>query len=86
MEKLVVFAVMTFLLAPTTAYAYLDPGTGSIILQMLIAGILAAALYVRLFWDRTRQMISRLFYRRTRTEGNAENPARNGERTDEARK
>ena len=86
MEKLVVFAVLTFLLAPTTAYAYLDPGTGSIILQMLIAGILAAALYVRLFWDRTRQMISRLFHRRTRTEGNGKNPTRSGERADEATK
>ena len=86
MEKFIAFAVLTFLLAPTSAYAYLDPGTGSIILQMLIAGILAAALYVRLFWDRTRQLFSRLFYRRTRTEGNGENPTRNGERTDEATK
>ena len=32
------------------AYAYLDPGTGSMILQMLIAGLAAAAVVGKLYW------------------------------------
>ena len=64
MEKLILVAAHALALAPTTAYAYLDPGTGSFILQMLIAGLLGAILYVRLAWDRTRQFFARLFSRR----------------------
>ena len=48
-------------LTPSPALAYLDPGTGSFILQMLIAGFLGALLYVRLAWDRTRSFFARLF-------------------------
>lgn len=34
------------------AYAYLDPGTGSMILQMLLGGIAGAALAGRFYWNR----------------------------------
>lgn len=36
----------------TPAYAYLDPGTGSMILQMLLGGIAGAALAARFYWNR----------------------------------
>ena len=32
------------------AHAYLDPGTGSMILQMVAAGILGAIVAVKMFW------------------------------------
>ena len=34
------------------AQAYLDPGTGSIILQGLLAAIAGAAVVLRLYWQR----------------------------------
>jgi hypothetical protein len=34
----------------TPAYAYLDPGTGSMILQGLIAGIAVMSLTVKIYW------------------------------------
>lgn len=34
------------------AYAYLDPGTGSMILQILLGGIAGAALAGRFYWNR----------------------------------
>ncbi len=37
--------------------AYLDPGTGSILIQLLIAGLLAVGVVLRVFWGR----ISKLF-------------------------
>jgi len=39
-------------LAPTNAYAYLDPGAGTYALQGLIAGIAGGILSVRAYWRR----------------------------------
>ncbi len=33
---------------------YIDPGTGSIILQAIVAGIVGGAVAVKLFWHRIR--------------------------------
>lgn len=43
------------------AYAYLDPGTGSIILQGLIASFMVIAAAVAAFWHRIKSFISSLF-------------------------
>ena len=46
MKRLTSFALMSFaalLMATRDAHAYLDPGTGSLLLQGLIAGIAAAS-------------------------------------------
>ena len=45
---------------PVQAYAYLDPGTGSFVLQMLIAGLLGAMLYVKLAWANVKMFFNRL--------------------------
>jgi len=34
------------------AWAYLDPGTGSMVLQLLLGGIAGAVLIVKLYWRR----------------------------------
>lgn len=38
---------------------YLDPSSGSFILQVLIAGLLGGLLTIKLFWTRIRTFISR---------------------------
>ena len=45
-------------LTPTTAYAYMDPGTGSMLLQGLIGGIAAGLLIIKLYWRRLRAVFS----------------------------
>ena len=55
-----IIAWLLFVL-PGTAWAYLDPGTESFVLQMLVAGLLGAVLYVRTVWDRIKLFLSRLF-------------------------
>lgn len=37
---------------PTTAFAYIDPGTGSIIIQGLVATIAAIGIAGKLYWQR----------------------------------
>ena len=46
---------------PSYAYAYLDPVTGSFVLQMLIAGFLGALLYLRLAWAKVKMFFANLF-------------------------
>jgi len=43
------------------AYAYVDPGTGSYIVQMLFAGVIAALFSIKLFWSRIKGFFKRLF-------------------------
>lgn len=41
------------------AYAYVDPGTGSMMLQMLIAGAAAGATTIGLYWSKLKAFIRR---------------------------
>jgi len=42
--------VALFTLGPTSAYAYLDPGTGSVLLQGAIAAVAGGLLAIRAYW------------------------------------
>lgn len=53
------FIVFLGLLFPTEAYAYLDPGTGSLVIQSIIAALAAAGYAVRTNWDRLGQLLGR---------------------------
>ena len=53
-----------------TAFAYLDPGTGSIILQSLIAGIIGTMAFSRMYWTQLKDLLRRTF-------GNRDNDTKN---------
>jgi hypothetical protein len=44
--------------------AYLDPGTGSYLLQLLIAGIAGAILSLKIFWKNICNFFTKLFKRK----------------------
>jgi hypothetical protein len=46
------------LLAPP-AHAYLDPGTGSYVFQMVAAAVVSAGFVVRAYWHRLRSLFTR---------------------------
>ena len=48
----VLLAAIAFATSSAPAHAYLDPGTGSMILQVLIGGIAGLALAGRFYWHR----------------------------------
>ena len=56
----------------TPAYAYLDPGTGSILLQSLLAGIATTAAVGSMFWQRIKGFFTSLFYSRKSTDSSPE--------------
>ena len=47
-------AVLGCTVLATPSFAYLDPGTGSIILQSILAGIAVAMGVLRLYWYRLK--------------------------------
>lgn len=67
MKMLIVAAVLVLLMA-RPAYAYLDPGTGSMLVQGLLAGVALASAAVAAFWTR----IVQLFKGRGQTNRSAE--------------
>tara|TARA_B100001142_G_C13793701_1_gene445896 strand:- start:267 stop:497 length:231 start_codon:yes stop_codon:yes gene_type:complete len=49
-RKLLFVNFIYLFLTVSSAHAYLDPGTGSIILQGLIAALAAGAVFVKIYW------------------------------------
>lgn len=47
------------MLTPQILFAYLDPGTGSYLLQLGLAGILGASYAVKHFWARIKRVVRR---------------------------
>jgi hypothetical protein len=44
------------LLLSSPAYAYIDPGTGSMIIQAVAAAILGSLAFIKIFWRRLRTL------------------------------
>ena len=45
--------------------AYLDPGSGSYILQILIASLLGGLFAVKVFWSKIKALLAKLFTRKS---------------------
>jgi len=50
---------LIFFCTTGNAYAYLDPGTGSIIIQGLIAAIAGGLFTIRLYWQKIKNFFSK---------------------------
>jgi len=51
------FAAILLALLAEPAFAYLDPGTGSMLLQVILGGIAAIGVALKLFWHKIRVAI-----------------------------
>ena len=57
--RLVVAIAGAVALAPSSAHAYIDPGTGSMILQGIIAGVVGGLVVIKMYWQRIKAIFSR---------------------------
>lgn len=48
----------SLLIIASPAYAYLDPGTGSVLLQSILAGIASVFAVLRIYWQRVKNYFS----------------------------
>ncbi len=51
------YAFIPLALLTEPAFAYLDPGTGSMLLQVILGGIAAVGVALKLFWHKIRVAI-----------------------------
>ena len=58
---IITLALIFVLCFPAYAYAYLDPGTGSYFLQIIIATLLGAMYAIKHFWYKVKLFCINLF-------------------------
>ncbi len=57
MKKTTILIALYFVwMSETQADAYLDPGSGSMLVQLLLGGVAGAAVIMKLGWERFRDM------------------------------
>lgn len=49
-----IICISLFLAFPPKAYAYIDPGAGSLLFQALIAAFVGAAFAIKTYWSRLK--------------------------------
>lgn len=59
--KHILMMLLLLSLFPTVAYAYLDPGTGSYVFQVLVGALLGGAFAIKMFWRNIKTFISGVF-------------------------
>jgi len=66
--KAAVFGIVFQIACPKLTYAYLDPGTGSMVIQAVIAALAAVGVSIGVFRVRVKAFLSRLVGRRSSKE------------------
>tara|TARA_Y100000591_G_C21737389_1_gene647382 strand:- start:288 stop:494 length:207 start_codon:yes stop_codon:yes gene_type:complete len=59
MKKIFNLILIFNFFAFTNAYAYLDPGTGSIILQAILGAIAAGVSYCAFYWNKVKNFFKK---------------------------
>ena len=67
----ILILVLSYLFVPVRrVQAYLDPGSGSFLFQILIGTLLGLVMSVKLYWGRIRNFFVKFFSRKKRTSEN----------------
>jgi len=62
--SIAVFASLLLLSFPRDLYAYIDPGTGSYILQLVLAALLGASYGIKMFWGNIKGFFSKRLFKK----------------------
>ena len=65
-NKFLTIIFIYLLCSISKAHAYLDPGTGSIILQAILGFVAAAAATVSIYWEKFKSIINKVLKRNTK--------------------
>ncbi len=63
-KKVSILFIIFFFIFQNHSYAYLDPGTGSIILQAIAAGIVGVITWLSFFKEKLKNFLKKLFKRK----------------------
>ena len=59
-----ILLIFIFFAPSANAYAYLDPGTGSMILQALLGVLAAVGAYITLYWRKFKNLLNKIFQKK----------------------
>ena len=57
MNMLPILTLLFATLLSSTAWAYLDPGSGSMLLQVVLGGVAAVGVVAKLYWHRLKRAL-----------------------------
>lgn len=60
MKKFILILSAWLLLSINSAYAYIDPGTGSIIIQGIIGFVAAALATIKIYWQKIKLFLKKI--------------------------
>jgi len=58
--RLIILTGGLFLIYARDAFAYIDPGTGSFVLQLIIGALLGVAFAIKSFWKNVKAFFAKL--------------------------
>jgi len=61
MKRIFIGTSILFIFLPQIVFAYLDPGTGSYVIQVIIALFVGSAFAVKMFWKKILVFFKNLF-------------------------
>jgi hypothetical protein len=61
MTKKVIALTVVFFVLTSSVYGYIDPGTGSYVVQVLIAAFVGASLGIKVYWKKIRTLLEKWF-------------------------
>ena len=56
---------LVILMFPQTTHAYLDPGTGSYLFQIILAAFVGAAFTIKIYWTKVKTFFVNLFSKKS---------------------
>ena len=68
LSLIIFFLSLCFLTFPKAAYAYLDPGTGSLIIQVIIATLVGVSFGIKMYWRKIKTFFISRFSKRKKHE------------------
>lgn len=63
-SKLIIYIGILFFTFPKVTFAYLDPGTGSYIFQLLIAGLLGGMFFIKSIFKKIKEIYKGYFLKK----------------------
>ena len=60
---MILLLIISVLILPRTICAYIDPGTGSYVFQILIAALVAVGFALKIFWSKIKNIFRNVFNR-----------------------
>jgi len=61
LDEYIIISIVRGLMPAIRAHTYLDPGSGSFILQLIVASLLGGLFVMRRYWSRITTFIQNLF-------------------------